>query len=146
MGYTPSGEYLIEVAKGNISGASIIHKFGQSDAIGTSFVPVARGSIYHTVQVGSATTLRVKAGNTNDTAAGSGAQKVMLEGIDETGAIATEELTTAGTSASTASTTTFIRLYRMYVSESGTYATSAAGSHAADIVIEMVLVVLTGVQ
>jgi hypothetical protein len=137
MAYIGNREFLIEVAKGNIAGHSIIHKFGKNISTNTSFTPVSVGGIYQTPQTGSATTLRIKSGgNANDTAAGSGARKVMLEGIDETGAIVTEELTTAGASASSTTTTTFIRLYRAYVSESGTYGTSSTGSHSGAIVIE----------
>jgi hypothetical protein len=130
------GDWLVEVARGNVAGASLVHKFGKSAAIGTSFVPVSQGNIYNTPQPASATTLRVKAGNTNDTAAGSGAREITLIGLDETGAEVTEAVATAGTSASSATTATFMRLYRAYVSASGTYATTSAGSHAADIVIE----------
>ena len=129
-------DFYQEVQKGEVPGHSIIHKFGQNDAVGTTFVPVTRGGIYRTPQVGSATTVRVKAGNTNDTAAGTGAQEITIEGIDASGEFATEALATAGLSASSNSTNSYIRLYRAYVSKSGTYATSSAGSHSADIVIE----------
>lgn len=129
-------DFYLEVQKGNVPGHSIIHKFGRNIAVPTTFVTIALGGVYNTPQVGSATTLRVKAGNTNDTAAGSGAREITVIGLDETATEVTEVLATAGTSASTATTATFIRLFRAYVSKSGTYATSAAGSHAADVVIE----------
>ena len=84
-----------------------------------------------------ATTLRIKAGgNTNDAAAGSGARGITLEGLDENFAFASETIATNGASASSATTTTFTRLFRAYVSASGTYATSSAGSAAAEIEIE----------
>lgn len=132
-----STDFLVEVAKGNVAGHSLVHKFGRNSAVGTTFVPVAIGGIYQVPQAASATTLRVKAGgDVNDTAAGSGARQIMLEGLDETATEATETLATAGASASSATTTTFMRLYRFYVSESGTYATATTGSHSGDIVIE----------
>jgi hypothetical protein len=137
MSYLGNSNFYAEVAKGNVAGHSIIHKFGQYDSVGTTFTPVARLGIYNTLQPASATTLRIKSGgNANDTAAGSGAREITLEGIDENGAVATETLATAGASASSATTTTFTRLYRAYVSKSGTYATSSAGSHSATICIE----------
>ena len=131
-----SSDFLIEVQKGNVSGHSIIHKFGANTVVGTSYVPVAAGGDYVMLQPAAATALRVKAGNTNDTAAGSGAREVTIEGLDETGAKVQVALATAGTSASSATSETFIRLYRMWVSASGTYATMSAESHAAGIVIE----------
>ena len=130
-------DFFSEVAKGNVLGHSIVHKFGQNLAVGTSYTPVASGGLYNTPQLGSATTLRIKSGgNANDTAAGSGAREVTFEGIDETGAEVTEAVATAGASASSATTTTFMRLFRAWVSASGTYATATTGSHSADIVIE----------
>jgi len=137
MSYTPSNEFLIEVAKGNIPGHSLIHKFGHNEAVGTTFAPVTQGGVYPTPQVGSETTLRIKAGgNANDTAAGTGGREITLEGLDETGAFATATLATAGVLASSATSITFLRLFRAFVSASGTYATATVGSHAADIVIE----------
>ena len=130
----PMDDLIEAIEKGTYK---VVHKFGLNSSAGTSFAPVASGGIYQTPQVSGATTLRVKSGgNSNDTAAGTGARKVMLEGLDETGAEVTEELTLAGTSASSASSTTFLRLFRAWVSESGTYATASAGSHSADIDIE----------
>ncbi len=129
-------DFLIEVAKGNISGHSLVQKFGRNPAVGTSFVPVSISGLYNTPQPAAATTLRVKAGNANDTAAGSGARSVTLQGLDETGTLVEETLATAGASASTATSATYMRLFRVWVATSGTYATQSSGSHAADIVIE----------
>ena len=113
-----------------------VTKFGRNAAVGTTFVPVALGGIYRTPQVGAATAVRVKAGDVVDTALGDGAREVTVQGLDQTGALVSEALPTAGASAGAASTTTFIRLFRAFVSESGTYASQVAGSHTADIVIE----------
>lgn len=114
----------------------LVHKFGHNEAVGATFEPVATGGIYRTPQVSSATTLRMKAGDANDTAAGSGAQEVTFQYLNPTGNLVEEAVATAGTSASAATTQAAIRLFRAWVSKSGTYASSTAGSHAADIVIE----------
>lgn len=133
----PVTRYDVEVARGNITGQTIIHKFGRNTAVGTTFVPVTIGGVYQTPQPASATTLRIKAGgNANDTAAGTGAREITLEGLDASGNLLTETLATNGTSASSATSGSFLRLFRCYVSGSGTYATASAGSHAGDIVIE----------
>lgn len=129
-------EYGTDVASGLNPERSVVSKFGEAVSLTTSYTPVSIGQVYQTPQVSGATTLRIRAGNANDTAAGSGAREITLEGLDETGAFATETLATAGTSASSATTTTWLRLFRAYVSKSGTYATSAGGSHSADIDIE----------
>lgn len=133
---TPNSSFWLDVVRGAYPNITVVQKFGRNPSVGTSFTPVSFDSTYRTPQVSGATTLRIKAGNVNDTAAGSGARKVLLQGLDETGAEVTEELVTAGTSASSATTATFIRLYRAYIVESGTYATEVLGSQAANIVIE----------
>lgn len=130
-------DYLIEVARSRHENASLVAKFGRNTAVGTSYVPIALGGIYRTPQVAGATSLRIKAGgNANDTANGSGAREVTLIGLNAAGAEVTEAVATAGANASSATTAKFIRLYRAYVSASGTYATLSTGSHSADIVIE----------
>lgn len=123
-----------EVAGRQVS--TVVHKFGRNSAVGTGFAPVSMGAIYRTPQVGSATRVRVKAGNAADTAAGAGARKIFIQGLTTDGSEVSEELTTAGESAGANSYYSYIRIYRAYVSESGTYATQSAGSHTADIVIE----------
>lgn len=131
----------LDISRGLSSGIETIKKFGRA-TVGTTYTPLCfggngnTGGIYQTVQSGSATALRVAAGNTNDTAAGSGAREVTLEGLDENFDFASEAVATAGTSASSATTTTFTRLFRAYVSKSGTYATTSSGSQAAEIKIE----------
>jgi hypothetical protein len=129
---------FVEITAGNgKANAESIQKFGHNNLVSTSYVPITLGGFYRTPLFNAGTTLRVKAGgNANDTAAGTGARLIRLEGLDSTGAYICEDLATAGASASAATTNTFVRLFRTYVKESGTYATQAAGSHAANIVIE----------
>lgn len=130
MTYIPSREFLIEVAKGNVPGHSIVHKFGRNPALpnGTfEFVdllgPAGEGP--HAPHLSAASTVRIKAGgNANDTAAGSHAQEVTVEGLDSNWAVATEAIATNGASASSSTTTSFLRVYRAWVSASGTYGTA----------------------
>jgi len=139
MSYSPRGsaDYLIKVAAGDVTGSSIVHKFGKNTGIGTTYEPIAINGVYQTPQIASKETIRVKAGgNVADTAAGAGAREITIEGIGSEGQILTETLDTAGASASSASGEAFIRVYRAYVSKSGTYATASAGSHVGDITLE----------
>lgn len=128
--------FYLEVASGNIPGKSIVHKFGRDPAVGTSFKVISLVQTYWTPTVGAK--LRIKAGgNAADTIDGVGAQQVTIIGLDSTTfEEVTEVIDLAGASASAASSNTYIRFYRAYVSRSGTYATSTAGSHTADITIE----------
>lgn len=134
----PIDNYSLNVAKALVTGHAIEHKFGHNDAVSnTVFSPVTIGGVYPTPQVSGATTVRIKAGgNANDTAAGSGAREVTVFGLDATGAEVSEAITTAGASASASTSQAFLRIFRAYVTASGTYATFTVGSHDASIVIE----------
>lgn len=128
--------FIQAVQLGKVRGYTAVKKFGRA-TVGTTYTPVALGGNYRTPLAAAATALRIKAGgNAADTAAGAGARAVTLVGLDENFQIATETVATAGASASAATSTTFTRLYRFWVSASGTYATQAAGSHVGAITIE----------
>jgi hypothetical protein len=125
------------IARGNMFQAHVHHQFGRNTAIGTSYEPVSDIGVYRTPQPAAAVQLRIKAGgNAADTANGAGARSVKLWGINASGDEITEIIATAGTSASAATTQSFIRLYLAEVYESGTYGTQSAGSHAGNITIE----------
>ena len=114
-----------------------VTKFGRNSAVGTSFVPICAGGNYQMPQAAGAQQLRVRAGgNANDTAAGTGARKIRLEGLGADGGFLVNEIDTAGASASSYSTDSFMRLFRIFIAESGTYANQSASSHAANIIIE----------
>ena len=129
-------ESIFSIAKGEVTGHSLVHKFGKNEDVTSSFAPLAIGGIYRTPQVSGATTLRGKAGNVNDSALGSGAREVTRIGSDEPGAEVTETLATNGTSPGAAGTTTWMRVPRAFISKTGTYASAGNDSHAADVVIE----------
>lgn len=129
----PDKDFYTEVVKGNVPGHSIIHKFGRSAVVPNgSFVFVEPLGLT-AWPLSSATTIRIKAGgNVNDTAAGSGAREITVQGLDANGLEIEEAITTNGASASTATTASFFRVYRAWVSEVGTY----GAANADDIVIE----------
>ena len=65
MSYIGSKDFLIEVAKGNIAGHSIIEKFG-SAVVGTALTPVSVSTVYETPT--SAVALEIVSSDANDTA------------------------------------------------------------------------------
>lgn len=133
---TAGADYWWNVVAGNVEGVSVDHKFGRNPSVGNAWDAVSIGALYQTPQVAGATTLRVAAGDANDSSAGSGAREITLQGLDTNGALVTEAIPTAGASASAATTTVFLRLHRAWVSAAGTYLLDPTGSHADDIVIE----------
>ena len=124
----PIGSFAVEVARGNVNGMVGNRKFGRNPSVGTTEEDIwAGGGVYPWPQ--AAETLRIAAGgNANDTAAGTGARTVRIEGLDNSMNEITEDLTTAGASASSPTTNTFCRVNRAYVLTSGTYTGTNTGA------------------
>lgn len=130
----PSG---LDIARGLASGCDAHHVYGRNVSIGSTPTPVTRSGYYQTPKADAPAYLRIRAGgNANDTSNGSGGRSVTFIGIGTDGSLITETVATAGTSASAATTQGFIRLRDAIVTDSGTYATQTAGSHASTINIE----------
>jgi hypothetical protein len=131
MTFIPSKEFLIQVAAGDIAGHSIVHKFGEA-SVGTTLQPVTESGFYRTPT--TATALEFVSSDANDTSAGTGAREVTVVGLDASWNEVSQTVTTNGTSA-VALSTNLIRLYRWFVSSSGTYADASTGSHAGTMTI-----------
>jgi hypothetical protein len=125
---TYDSDFYHEVAAGNVPGQSIVHKYGRNPngSLGTEATVSDLGEIQMPT---TASAMRIKAGgNAADTAAGAGAQEVTIYGQDENYELAEEAVATAGARASTATTTTFIRVFRARVTSSGSYQTTGTGT------------------
>lgn len=135
---TYKNAYLIEVARGNIVGATIVHKFGRNGDIanGTSEDIISQGGTYAWLQ--SATTLEAISSSVNDDSGGTGARVITVQGLDENFDAVEEDITMNGTSVSIATTATFIRVNRAFVKDAGTYASTSAGGNAGTITVRIV--------
>lgn len=112
-----------------------VDKFGRNTAVGNSaFEIISASGVLNFLEL--AATVRIKAGgDAADTAAGVGAREVTVQGIAVVGGnlrIATEAIATAGASASAATTLTWWRIWRAWVSSAGAY----GGKNTAAITIE----------
>ena len=134
MSYSPNVLRWLNITRGLDSEYSEIHKFGTNEAVGTSFVPITRQGIYQ-VPI-AATALELVSDDVNDTSAGTGAQTVTVIGLNSSWAEVSQTVTMNGTTA-VALATDLIRVYRMYVATSGTYATQSAGSHVGNITLRV---------
>ena len=129
LGVNPNGtlnvlprDLFLEVQKGNLPDYKIVHKFGRNDTVPNGSWEMITLLSRATFFPSAAATVRVKAGgNAADTAAGAGAQEVTVQGIDTSLNEVTEKIATAGASASSATTTSFWRVHRAWVSAVGTY-------------------------
>jgi len=127
----------LDTNRGGIAGHETVHNFGENpDIVASTTENIAFNSVL--VMPSSASTVRIKSGgSTSDTAAGAGATEVTVEGLDENWESASEAIATNGSSASSATTTTFRRVFRAYVSGFGTvFTTGTAGGNVGNIEIE----------
>lgn len=118
-------------SKGVITGHESLRKFGINTAVPTTEVFLEVGVTTETAPYlpTTATTVRIKAGgNAADTAAGAGAQSVIVYGVDDTWTRTSETIVTAGASASAVTTTTFLRVDRAVVGAVGTYGGANTGA------------------
>lgn len=128
-------DWLTEIKRGNVDGHRLVHKFGKNDAIATTPTAVAVGGVYP-MPVANAS-LELVSDDVNDTAAGSGARKVIVQGLALTGGVfvAQEETVTTNGTTAVALANSFIRVFRAWISESGTYAALGAASSPGTITI-----------
>ena len=110
-GIDPSQDWKWEVARGRVSDATSIDKFGYNADVGTSFETVWDGSNVYTYPSSAvAMTVTSQAG----TPSTDNGVQVTLEGLDTDYNVLTETVTLAG--AGTATTNgLFLRVYRAYV-------------------------------
>ncbi len=125
-------DFLIEVAQGNVPNHAIVNKFGAS-LVGTTLQPITNSGTYQTPTTAQA--LELVSDDANDNVAGTGAREVTVEGLDGNWNEVTQTVVPNGTTA-VALGTNLTRLYRWYVSQSGTYATDVAASHAGNLTIQ----------
>lgn len=128
---------FFDIARGLVQQGKVVRQFGTNPAVGTTYVPVTRAGVYQTPQPAGAVQLRIRAGgDPADSAVGTGAREITIEGIGPDGLPVSEAIATAGASASSLTAQSFIRVTRAYVSQSGSYGSQTVFSHAGSILIE----------
>lgn len=124
--------FLIEVSKGNVPGHSMFHKFGKG-IVGTDIVPIASSLKYPTPL--TAITLEVVSDSANDTALGTGARSVTVQGLDINWNEIEQTVPTNGLTP-VPLPIDMLRVYRWWVESSGVYATASLGSHDGTITVQ----------
>ena len=134
MSYLGDKDFLIEVAKGNVAGHELVHKFGSIDNLGSTMTPVCTSGTYPTPT--AAVSLEMVSSSINDDVAGTGALSVRVFGLDANWAVQEQDVTLTGTVAA-AVPGTWLRVYRLKVTGSGTYGSPAAASHNSTINLQV---------
>jgi len=128
--------YLQEVARGEISGQSLFRMFGRNIDVDTSLIDIGMEDttfVWPTV----AATLEAISSSAADDIAGVGARVITVTGLDANFVEKTEDINMNGTSVTTATTKLFVRVNRVEVKESGTYADTNLGSNTGDITLRV---------
>jgi len=132
MTFIAQRDFLIEVQKGNVPKHSLVHKFGRNDAIPNGSWAFVNLLGFTSWPLSTPKRVRIKAGNVNDIAGGTGALGITVQGIDDSLDEASEVFVTTGGSASATSSTYFWRVHRAWVSGAGVY----GGGNTGDVVVE----------
>lgn len=129
MTYLGEQEFFAEVQQGKVTGYSMVHKYGRNGSVPDGTWEFVNRLKFTGWPLSAATTVRIKAGgDVADTAAGAGAREVTVQGIDDSFNEVTKAIATAGASASAATTTSFWRVHRAWVSAVGTYGGANTGA------------------
>jgi hypothetical protein len=116
---------------GQIRNPQDSYRVGSNAAVSSSYTGLGSGLAGGTTFVfpTSAVSVRIRAGgNAADTAAGAGAQSILVEGLDGNFNPAMAVIATAGASASLPTTQTFIRVNRVSVQTVGSYGVANTGA------------------
>lgn len=125
--------FILEVARGNVPGHSIVNKFGHA-IVTTDILPITNDLSYETPL--SPVSLEFVSDSADDATGGAGATKITYEGIDSNWDFIMREIDTDGTTP-VPLPDGLLRLTRWYVSESGTYANPFASSYVGNLQIRV---------
>lgn len=129
-------DWHYRLSSGRINRKQSVFVFGRNTDVGTSlFEPIADAGVFWTPQASSASTLYVQSSSTSDTAAGVGAREITIEGINALGELVSDSVATNGTTASSATSNSYMRVLKASVSKSGTYGTQSVPSHIGTITV-----------
>lgn len=127
-----NSEFYLEMAKGDVKGHSVISKFGEADAIGTTWTIITDSQTYPMPTAGAS--LEILSSSDVDSTGNAGAQQVLIQGIGLDWREQTETVSLQGTQAVDLSNT-WLRVYRMYLVGTNTYASTSASTHDGTITL-----------
>ena len=110
-GVDPFQNINLEIARGRVSDATAIDKFGLNASVGSSFEPITDLGVQNYLSSAQTVTIASQAG----TPADDNGVEVVISGLDENYVEQSVTLTLAGSGTAT-STETFLRVFRAYVS------------------------------
>jgi hypothetical protein len=109
-----SFDYAINISAGSEEGVGYIEKFGRNDTMSGNIETIWDGSNIYTYLT-SASSVYITSSDGDDATAGTGARTIEVQGLDQDYNLATENINVDDS----ASTTTFIRVFRARVKTTG---------------------------
>lgn len=122
-----SNNWLMDAQHGWIKGWSAASKYGANPSVSTTFEDIWYAGATLTWMTAAAT-IEAISDSANDAAAGTCARTIKIEGLDANWDETSETITMNGTSATTATSASFIRINKAYVVTTGTYGGSNIGN------------------
>jgi hypothetical protein len=133
----PGNDFYLDVARGIVTDTDVYHLFGRNPDVGTTLEDIWTVGAMYTWQT-NAFTIEAISTDAADTAAGAGARTICVKGLAADWSYQEEILTMNGTSASAASTGSWIRINESVVVDSGTYASDTiTGTQEGDITVRI---------
>lgn len=123
----------IGIARGYNSEVIDFSKFGLNASVGTTLVPITTSGTFQCPT--AATSLEIVSTSANDTLLGSGARQITVIGLDSN-FLEIEQVIDMNGTTPVAIPISLVRMYRFFVSSSGTYADATSGSHAGQITVQ----------
>jgi len=116
-----NNDNFLNIARQRIPKTSSIHKFGRNPSVGNAPETVwMHGGKYVYLAVGAASTLYAYSADSEDSASGTGARTVTIQGLDNNFNLIEETVTVGGA----ATTLEFLRVYRAFVATAGSLNTN----------------------
>ena len=113
-------DYSISISSGNLEGVAYIEKFGMNEDVDSTKETIWDGGALYDYLT-APETVSVTSSSGNDSASGTGARTVEVQGLDADYNLVTESLTVGGPAGSQQ----FLRVFRVLVVTSGTLGTNA---------------------
>ena len=126
--------FFLEVRKGNVPGHSANTKFGMNGAIPASTTEEVWSVSTNRTRLTTAATLEAISTDIDDSgpggsnAASTGVQIITIQGIDDSWNAVEEDITMDGTTASSATSNSYLRVNRVFAKQCGTYGGRAEGT------------------
>lgn len=121
MTKSPLNPFLVSL--GLVYNYFSLDKFGKNESVGTSFEEIWDVSSDKSFLT-TASTMRIRAGDSEDTEGGDGASQVTIFGLNENYDLDSESITLLGNTQSATTTKTFLHIHRMKVTSMSTTATA----------------------